>query len=67
MMLHHVTVGVSNIVRSTECHDTALRPRAIKRLYAGEKGFAGHGIGGKAFFWIGSRPNIEAVCHSPHR
>jgi catechol 2,3-dioxygenase-like lactoylglutathione lyase family enzyme len=55
MMLDHVTIGVSNIERSTEFYDRALRPLGIKRLYAEGKGFAGYGIGRKAFFWIGSR------------
>jgi catechol 2,3-dioxygenase-like lactoylglutathione lyase family enzyme len=63
MMLDHVTIGVSNIERSTEFYDRALRPLGIERLYAEGKGFAGYGIDRKAFFWIGSRDIPQTGAH----
>jgi catechol 2,3-dioxygenase-like lactoylglutathione lyase family enzyme len=62
-MLDHVTIGVSNIERSTQFYDRALRPLGITRLYAEGEGFAGYGISPKAFFWIGWRDTPQTGAH----
>lgn len=62
-MLDHVTLGVSDIVRSQAFYDAALRPLGIERLYAEGENFAGYGGNGKAFFWIGSRDAILTGSH----
>lgn len=62
-MLDHVTIGVSNIARSKEFYDRALRPLGITRLYAEGEWAAGYGIGRKAFFWIGWRDTPQTGAH----
>jgi len=62
-MLDHVTIGVSNVEQSKEFYDRALRPLGITRLYAEGEGFAGYGIGRKAFFWIGRRDTPQTGAH----
>ena len=62
-MLDHVTIGVSDIRRSRSFYDLALRPLEITRLYGEGEGFAGYGIGPKAFFWIGLRETPQTGAH----
>jgi catechol 2,3-dioxygenase-like lactoylglutathione lyase family enzyme len=62
-MLDHVTIGVSNVEQSKEFYDRALRPLGITRLYAEGEGFAGYGVGRKAFFWIGRRDTPQTGAH----
>ena len=56
-MLDHVTIGVSDIERSRNFYDLALRPLGITRLYAEGETASGYGFAPKAFFWI-SRRNV---------
>jgi catechol 2,3-dioxygenase-like lactoylglutathione lyase family enzyme len=62
-MLDHITIGVSDVEQSKEFYDRALRPLGITRLYAEGEGFAGYGIGRKAFFWIGRRDTPQTGAH----
>jgi catechol 2,3-dioxygenase-like lactoylglutathione lyase family enzyme len=62
-MLDHVTIGVSDIERSKNFYDRALRPLGITRLYAEGERFAGYGGGSKAFFWIGWRDSPQTGAH----
>ena len=62
-MLDHVTIGVSDIARSTAFYDRALRPLGIERLYAEGQAFAGYGAGRKAFFWIGLIAAAQTSTH----
>jgi catechol 2,3-dioxygenase-like lactoylglutathione lyase family enzyme len=62
-MLDHVTIGVSNIKRSVQFYDRALRPLGIARLYAEADEYAGYGIAPKAFFWIGLRDIPQTGTH----
>ncbi|MGZ9718850.1 VOC family protein [Rhizobium miluonense] len=62
-MLDHVTIGVRNLERSKIFYDAILRPLGIERLYAEGETFAGYGIGGKAFFWIGERDVPQTGAH----
>jgi catechol 2,3-dioxygenase-like lactoylglutathione lyase family enzyme len=62
-MLDHVTIGVSDITRAIAFYDLALAPLGITRLYAEGEAFAGYGIGEKAFFWIGLKPDQKTGVH----
>jgi len=62
-VLDHVTIGVRNLERSKIFYDAILRPLGIERLYAEGETFAGYGIGGKAFFWIGERDVPQTGAH----
>jgi catechol 2,3-dioxygenase-like lactoylglutathione lyase family enzyme len=63
MMLDHVTLGVSDVVRAKAFYDGALRPLGIERLYAEGENFAGYGANGKAFFWIGRKEMPQTGAH----
>ena len=62
-MLDHVTVGVSDVKRSKEFYDQALRPLGIECLYTEGETFAGYGADKKAFFWIGQRNQSQTGVH----
>jgi catechol 2,3-dioxygenase-like lactoylglutathione lyase family enzyme len=62
-MLDHVSLGVSDIERSKQFYDQALRPLGIERLYAEGPTAAGYGAGRKAFFWIGQRDDAQTGSH----
>jgi catechol 2,3-dioxygenase-like lactoylglutathione lyase family enzyme len=62
-MLDHVTIGVSNIERSRNFYDLALRPLGITPLYAEGETAAGYGISPKAFFWISWRGFPQTGAH----
>jgi catechol 2,3-dioxygenase-like lactoylglutathione lyase family enzyme len=62
-MLDHVTIGVSDIERSTAFYDKALEPVGVQRLYGEGKTFAGYGTGKKAFFWIGHKTGEISGMH----
>jgi catechol 2,3-dioxygenase-like lactoylglutathione lyase family enzyme len=62
-MLDHVTIGVSDIERSRNFYDLALRPLGITRLYAGGETASGYGISSKAFFWISWRGLPQTGAH----
>jgi catechol 2,3-dioxygenase-like lactoylglutathione lyase family enzyme len=62
-MLDHVTIGVSDIERSKEFYDRALRLLGIQRLYSDGETFAGYGANRKAFFWIGLRNKPQTGAH----
>jgi catechol 2,3-dioxygenase-like lactoylglutathione lyase family enzyme len=62
-MLDHVTIGVSNIERSRNFYDLALRPLGITRLYAEGETASGYGIPPKAFFWISWRSFPQTGAH----
>jgi catechol 2,3-dioxygenase-like lactoylglutathione lyase family enzyme len=62
-MLDHVTIGVTDIARSKDFYDRALRPLDITRLYGDGERFSGYGIAPKAFFWIGIRDASQSGSH----
>ena len=62
-MLDHVTIGITDIERSSAFYDRALRPLGITRLYGDGQRFAGYGISPKAFFWIGGRDAPQTGSH----
>jgi catechol 2,3-dioxygenase-like lactoylglutathione lyase family enzyme len=62
-MLDHVTIGVRDLERASAFYDRALRPLGIERLYAEGENFAGYGVAGRAFFWIGAREQVATGAH----
>ena len=62
-MIDHVTLGVSDIVRSPTFYDRTLAVIGIERLYAEGDAFAGYGAGKKAFFWIGLKTGPITGVH----
>ena len=62
-MLDHVTLGVSDLVRSKAFYDQVLTAIGIERLYTEGETFAGYGSGWKAFFWIGQRGDAITGAH----
>jgi catechol 2,3-dioxygenase-like lactoylglutathione lyase family enzyme len=62
-MMDHVTIGVTDLVRSRDFYDRALKPLGIERLYADGESYAGYGIRPKAFFWIGRRDEVRTGTH----
>ena len=65
-MLDHVTISARGLRRAKESYDRALRPFGIECLYTEEDGFAGHGVGRKAF-WIGHDGNRRASMSRSRR
>lgn len=62
-MLDHVTIGITDLERSQQFYDRALKPLGIERLYGEGADFAGYGIGRKAFLWIGWRDRVTTGTH----
>lgn len=62
-MLDHVTIGVQDLVRSKAFYDEALAIIGISRLYEDGEAFAGYGMDGRAFFWIGARATAITGVH----
>jgi catechol 2,3-dioxygenase-like lactoylglutathione lyase family enzyme len=61
-MLDHVTLGVSDLARSRGFYARALAPLGIEERVAGGD-FAGFGVPGRAFFWIGFRDSVMSGAH----
>ena len=62
-MLDHVTLGITDVERSKQFYDRALRPLGIARLYAEGERAAGYGVRPKAFFWIGLKAAPQTGAH----
>jgi catechol 2,3-dioxygenase-like lactoylglutathione lyase family enzyme len=62
-MLDHVTIGITDVKRSKQFYDRALRPLGITRLYAEGEWAAGYGVKPKAFFWIGLKAEPQTGAH----
>ena len=62
-MLDHVTIGITDVERSKQFYDRALRPLGITRLYADGEWAAGYGVRPKAFFWIGLKDTPQTGAH----
>lgn len=62
-MLDHITISVSNLLRSRSFYDAVLAPLGITRLYADGDKAAGYGQGGRAFFWIAEQDRPPSQAH----
>ncbi|MBV9553095.1 MAG: VOC family protein [Alphaproteobacteria bacterium] len=62
-MIDHITIGVTNLDRSRNFYDRALKPLGIERLYADGDSYSGYGVRPKAFFWVGLRSEVQTGTH----
>jgi catechol 2,3-dioxygenase-like lactoylglutathione lyase family enzyme len=62
-MLDHVTIGVSDFVRSRAFYDKTLAAIGINRLHGDDSAFAGYGSDQKPFFWIGLKTGVITGVH----
>lgn len=69
LMLDHVGLKVTDLRRSRDFFDKALKPLGITVLYEGtgaENGgtpFIGYGEGFKPYFWLNEQPRATEVVH----
>lgn len=62
-MLDHITLTVTDFVRSRAFYDRALAPLGVSQLYADGDLAAGYGRNGKAFFWIAQHGRTATQAH----
>jgi catechol 2,3-dioxygenase-like lactoylglutathione lyase family enzyme len=61
-MLDHVSLKVGDYARAQAFYDQALKPLGVTRQMGDGQFFAGYGVPGNPFFWIGlgGTPNLGA-------
>jgi len=52
-MIDHVTFWVTDLARAKAFYDRALLPLGLQRITGDDHAFAGYGVPGKGYFWIG--------------
>jgi catechol 2,3-dioxygenase-like lactoylglutathione lyase family enzyme len=62
-MPDHVTIGVTNLERACDFYDRALKPLGLRRITGDDHDFAGYGVPGKGYFWIGRREAMQTTAH----
>ena len=62
-MLDHVVFWVTDMVRSRAFYDRALAPLGLKRITGDDHAFAGYGVPGKGYFWIGPAAERPTGTH----
>ena len=62
-MIDHVTFWVTDMARSKSFYDRALRPLGLKRITGDDHAFAGYGVPGKGYFWIGRGDEAPTGTH----
>jgi catechol 2,3-dioxygenase-like lactoylglutathione lyase family enzyme len=62
-MIDHVTFWVSEMARAKAFYDRALIPLGIRRITADDHEFAGYGVPGKGYFWIGPAKQAPTGTH----
>ena len=62
-MLDHVVFWVGDMARSRAFYDCALAPLGMKRITAEDHDFAGYGVPGKGYFWIGPAKGQPTGTH----
>lgn len=62
-MIDHVTLGVTDLDRARAFYDKALAPLGLKRITADNHDFAGYGVPGKGYFWIGPAKEKPSGTH----
>jgi catechol 2,3-dioxygenase-like lactoylglutathione lyase family enzyme len=62
-MIDHVTFGVTDLARSRAFYDRALAPLGLRRITRDDHDFAGYGVPGKGYFWIGPRDQMPSGAH----
>jgi catechol 2,3-dioxygenase-like lactoylglutathione lyase family enzyme len=62
-MIDHVTFWVTDMARSKAFYDRALQPLGIRRITLEDHEFAGYGVPGKGYFWIGPTKEAPTGTH----
>jgi catechol 2,3-dioxygenase-like lactoylglutathione lyase family enzyme len=62
-MIDHVTLGVTDMARAKAFYDCVLAPLGLKRITADDNEFAGYGVPGKGYFWIGPAKQPPTGTH----
>ncbi|MFI4949196.1 MAG: VOC family protein [Alphaproteobacteria bacterium] len=62
-MIDHVTFWVTDMARSKAFYDLALQPLGIRRITRDDHEFAGYGVTGKGYFWIGPAKDAPTGTH----
>jgi catechol 2,3-dioxygenase-like lactoylglutathione lyase family enzyme len=62
-VIDHVTLGVSDLDRARDFYDRALAPLGLKRITGADREFAGYGVPGKGYFWIGPAKEAPTGTH----
>ena len=62
-MIDHVTLGVTDLARSRASYDRTLVPLGIARIAGDDHEFAGYGVPGKGYFWIGTAKEPPTGTH----
>ena len=62
-MLDHVVFWVTDMARARAFYDLTLKPLGLARIKTDGDQFAGYGIPGKGYFWIGRRDAVSTPAH----
>jgi catechol 2,3-dioxygenase-like lactoylglutathione lyase family enzyme len=62
-MIDHVTFWVTDMARSKAFYDQALASLGIRRITRDDWEFAGYGVPGKGYFWIGPAKQAPTGTH----
>jgi catechol 2,3-dioxygenase-like lactoylglutathione lyase family enzyme len=62
-MIDHVVFRVADMPRSKAFYDRALAPLGLKRITGDDHEFAGYGVPGKGYFWIGPAAETPTGTH----
>ena len=62
-MIDHVVFWVTDMARAKTFYDRALVPIGLKRITGDDHEFAGYGVPGKGWFWIGPAKERPTGTH----
>jgi len=62
-MIDHVVFWVTDMARSKAFYDRALSPLGLARITGDDHAFAGYGVPGKGYFWIGPAKEPPTGTH----
>ena len=62
-MIDHVVFWVVDMARAKAFYDRALQPLGLVRITADDHEFAGYGVPGKGYFWIGPSKEAPSGTH----
>jgi catechol 2,3-dioxygenase-like lactoylglutathione lyase family enzyme len=62
-LIDHVVFWVTDMARSRAFYDRALAPLGLRRITGDDHDFAGYGVPGKGYFWIGPAKETPTGTH----
>jgi catechol 2,3-dioxygenase-like lactoylglutathione lyase family enzyme len=62
-MIDHVVFWVTDMTRAKAFYDRALAPLGMARITSDDHEFAGYGVLGKGYFWIGPAKEMPTGTH----